>query len=131
MSDFIDVIHHVENVVVREYQVARNPGGGECLHAILVGAYWYAFLAESHRKWIYKKDVGSFDWTMASFGWTATDRAFRRIIEGTVVAKSRSGRTIRRGDRGKGGRPITSCGYEAVLYGLGGIYTKDRLGTQL
>jgi len=63
-------------------------------HVITVGGERYSFLAPWGGKFVYKGETVSFDWA-----WDET-KQYRNIDRATVVAWSKSGEPVIRGDRG-------------------------------
>jgi hypothetical protein len=63
-------------------------------HALTVNGEWYSFFALGQKRWAFKGDTVSFEWS-----WDATGR-YRNIETGTFQAWDKNGEPVERGERG-------------------------------
>lgn len=62
------------------------------LHVLTIDGLTYSFLAAGSRRWVFKNDTVSFDWT-----WDATGK-YRNIVAELVITRDKNGDQVARGD---------------------------------
>jgi len=70
-------------------------GRGNRVHLVKVGDHYYYFRAGGGMKWMYKRDIVSFDYSIC-------DGYFRVIDKMSIVCKNTKGEFVSRGSRIKG-----------------------------
>lgn len=97
-------IFHVHDAAFQDYRAVlkdkyRPPSkGGNTKawhqHVVIIEGHRYAFLALGARKWAYKGDTISFDWSWDS------SKKYRNVEPNSIVVRDRTGAPVTRGERG-------------------------------